>query len=268
MHNRYHTTVQLKAPGICDSQVMASENRLIDQRLGTALQAKKPSNGQSQISDENYISCMILLFLLFSGTSTMNRITAVEKETERPVGTSTASVPKVHRQPLDPAFTPMTLVSDLLAQAQSTPVAQGKEGNYKITFPVKKARLPLVNLVNTSQIVTKIQLLKRRGWPKLKRLSQAVHRNSRRILLLRAHLSVLQSEFEERTSSRNSSMKTTVCKQELTETQLPPGRMYLLGSFFIQHFLREYNEGPVDGDLMNMPDLAALLIDQFHWLHE
>jgi hypothetical protein len=34
-----------------------------------------------------------LLFLLFSDTSTMNRITAVEKETERPVGTSTAIVP-------------------------------------------------------------------------------------------------------------------------------------------------------------------------------
>ncbi|KAJ5319928.1 hypothetical protein PENANT_c040G04058 [Penicillium antarcticum] len=135
-------TVQVKARGICDSQVMASENRLIEQSLGTALQAKKPSNGRSQISDENYISCMILLFLLFS--SAMNRITAVEKETERLVGTSTASVLKVHRPPLDLAFAPMTLVSDLLAQAQSTQVPQGKKGNYKITFPIKNSRLPLV----------------------------------------------------------------------------------------------------------------------------
>jgi len=258
--------VQVKARGICDSQVMASENRLIEQSLGTALQAKKPSNGLSQISNENYISCMILLFLLFSGTSPVNRIIAVEKETERPVGTSTASVPKVYRPPLDLAFAPMTLVSDLLAQAQSTQVLEGKKGNYKITLPIKEARLPLVNLVNTSQILTKIQILKRRGWPKLKRLSEAVHRNSRRILLLRAHLSVLQSELEERTSSRNGSMKTTLCKQELTENQLPPGRMYLLGSFLIHHFLRKYNEGPVDGNIVNMPDLAALLIDQFHCL--
>jgi hypothetical protein len=268
MHKRYHTTVQVKARGICDSQLMASENRLIEQSLGTALQAKKPPNGQSQISDENYISCMILLFLLFSGTSTMNHTTAVEKETERPVGTSTASVPKVHRPPLDLAFAPMTLVSDLLAPAQSTQVLRGQKGNYKITFPVKKARLPLVNLVNTSQIVTKLQNLRRRGWPKLKRLSQAVHRNSRRISLLRAHLSALQSEFEEWTSARNASIKTAVCKQELTKAQLPPGRMYLLGYFLIQHLLKKYNEGRVDENLVNMSDLAALLIDQFHCLRE
>jgi hypothetical protein len=268
MHNRYHTTVQVKARGICDSQVMDSENRLTERSLGTALQAKKPSNWRSQISDENYISCMILLFLLFSDTSTMNRITAVEKETERPVGTSTAIVPKVHSPRLDLAFAPMTLVSGLLAQAQRTQVPQRKKGNDKITFPIKKARLPLANLVNTSQILTRIQSLKRRGWPKLKRLSQAVHRNSRRILLLRAHLSLLQSELEERTFSRNGSMKTTVCKQELTETKLPPGRMYLLGSFLIKHFLKKYNEGRVDENLVNMPDLAALLIDQFHCLRE
>ncbi|CAG7939098.1 unnamed protein product [Penicillium salamii] len=253
-------TVQVKARGICDSQVMASENRLVEQRLGTALQAKKPSTGRSQISDENYISCMILLFLLFSGTSPVYRITAVEKETEQPAGTSTASMPKVHRPPLDLAFAPMTLVSDLLAQAQSTQVPQGKNGNYKITLPIKKARLPLVDLVNTSQF------LKRRGWPKLKRLSQAVHRNSRRISLLRAHLSLLQSELEERTSSRNGSMKTTMCKQKLPKTQLPPSRMYLLGFLLIQHFLRKYNEGPVDGNIVNIPDLAALLIDQFYCL--
>jgi hypothetical protein len=36
--------VQVKARGIGDSQVMASENRLTEQSLGTALQAKKPSN--------------------------------------------------------------------------------------------------------------------------------------------------------------------------------------------------------------------------------
>jgi hypothetical protein len=258
--------LQVKARGIFDSQVMASETRLIEQRLGTALQAKKPSNGRSQISDEYHISCMILLFLLFSRASTINRITAFETEPERPVDISKALVPKVHSPPLDLANAPMALISDLLAQAQSTQAPQGKKGNYKITLPVKKVRLPLVNLVNTSQIATRMLVLKRRGWPKLKRLSQVVHRNSRRILLLRAHLSVLQSEFEERTTSRNSSMKTTLCKQELTEIQLPPGRMYLLGSFLIQHFLRKYNEGSVDGDIVNMPDLATLLIDQFHCL--
>ena len=265
MNNRYHTTAQVKAHGICASQVMASGNQLIGQSLGTALQTKKPSNGRSQTSNESYISCMILLFLLFSGTSLVNRIAAIENETERPVGILTATMPNIHRSLLDLAFPSITLVSNLLARTQSTLVPQGKTGNYKIKFPIKKPRLPLVDLVNTSQILTKIQNLKRRGWPKLKRLSQAVHRNSRRILLLRAHLSLLQSELEERTSSRNGSMKTTVCKQEMTETHFAPGRMYQKK---IQHFLRKCSEGPVDGNIVNMPDLAALLIDQFHCLRE
>ncbi|KAJ5474075.1 hypothetical protein N7475_003641 [Penicillium sp. IBT 31633x] len=82
----------------------------------------------------------------------MNRITAVEKETERPVGTSTASVPKVHRPPLDLASAPMTLVLDLLAQAQSTQVPQGKKGNYKIASLTRKARLPLTRLAQAEEI--------------------------------------------------------------------------------------------------------------------
>lgn len=261
-------TAQMKAHGICANPATDSKNHLFEQSLGTALQKKKPPNERSQGSDESYISCMILLFLLFSGTSPVNRMTVVTNELERPVGTLPATMPKVHRPRLNLAFAPMTSVSDLLAQAQRTQVSEGKKGNDKITLPHKKARLPLRNLVNTSQIVTKIQLLKRRGWPKLKRLSQAVHRNSRRILLLRAHLSALQSQLEERTSARSASMKTAVCKQELTKAQLAPGRMYLLGYFLIQHFLKKYNEGRVDENLVNMPDLAALLIDQFHCLRE
>ncbi|OGE49150.1 hypothetical protein PENARI_c023G01415 [Penicillium arizonense] len=78
-----HTTAQVKAHGICAGQVIASGNQLIVQSLGTALQTKKPSNGRSQYSDKSYISCMILLFLHFSGTSPVNRITAVANETER-----------------------------------------------------------------------------------------------------------------------------------------------------------------------------------------
>ncbi|CAG7956363.1 unnamed protein product [Penicillium salamii] len=252
MHHRYHTHGASETSGICDSQVMAYENRLIEQRHGTALQAKTPSIGQSQISDENYISCIILLFLFFSGTSPVNRITAAEKETEQPAGTSTASKPKVHLSRLDLAFAPTILVSDLLVQAQRTKVPQEKKVNDKITFPIKKARIPLVNFVNTSPI----------------RLSQAVHRNSRRILLLRAHLSALQSQLEERTSTRSASMKTAVCKQDLTKAQLAPNRLCLLGSFLIQHFLKKYDEGRVDKDLVNMPGSAALLIDQFHYLRD
>jgi hypothetical protein len=251
------------AHGICAGQIMASKNELISQSFGTALQTKKPSNGRSRTSDESYISCMILLFLLFSGTSPGNRITGFQNETERPVEILTATLPKIHRPALDLAFAPRNLVSNPLSQTQSTQALQGQTGDYKTTFPIKKPRLPLVNIVNTSQILTKIQNLKRRGWPKLRRLSQAIHHNSRRILLLRAHLSLLQSELEERTSSRNGSMKTIVCKQELTKPQLPPGRMYLVGSFLIQHFLKRGNDQPFDGD---MPELAALLIDQFHRL--
>ncbi|CAG8067127.1 unnamed protein product [Penicillium salamii] len=233
----------MKAHAICAISATDSQNHLFEQSLGTDLQEKKPQNERSQGSDESYISCMILLFLLLSGNSPVNRITVATNELERPVGTLTATMPKVHRPRLNPAFAPMISVSDLLAQAQLTEVSQGKKGNGKITLPLKKARLPLVNLVNTSQIVTKIQLLKRRNWPKLKRLGQAVHRNSRRILLLRAHLLALQSQLEERTSTQSASMKTALCKQEQTQAQPAPGRMYLLGYSLIQHFLKRYNEG-------------------------
>ncbi|CAG8107208.1 unnamed protein product [Penicillium salamii] len=258
----------MKAHAMCASPATYPKNHLFEPSFGTDLQEKKAPNDRNQGSDESYISCMILLFLLFSGTSPVNRITAVTNEIQRPVGTLTATMPKVHRPRLNLAFAPMNSVSDLLAQAQLTEVSQGKKGNDKITLPLKQARLPLVNLVNTSQIVTRIQLLKRQNWPKLKRLGQAVHRNSRRILLLRAHLSALQSQLKERTSPQSASMKTALCKQEQTQAQLAPGRMYLLGYFLIQHFLKRYNEGRVGNDLVDMPNLAALLIDQFHCLRE
>jgi hypothetical protein len=100
-----------------------------------------PSNWRSQISDKNYISCMILLFLLFSDTSTMNRINV---PTGRSVSFSTAVIrfivevsekSKNNRiMQLNLAFAPMTLVSGLLAQAQRTQVPQRKKGNDKITF--------------------------------------------------------------------------------------------------------------------------------------
>ncbi|CAG8002570.1 unnamed protein product [Penicillium salamii] len=268
MHNRSQIHGAKETHGICANPATDPKDHLFEQSLGTALQEKKPPNDRNQGSDESYISYMILLFLLFSSTSPVNRITAVTNELERPVGTLLATMPRVHRPRLNLAFASITSVSGLLAQAQRTQVSQGNKGNDKITLPLKKTRLPLVNLVDTSQIMTKIQLLKRRIWPKLKRLSQAVHRNSRRILLLRAHLSALKSQLEERTSARSASMKTAVCKQELTKAQLAPGRMYLLGYFLIQHFLKKYNEGRVDENLVNMPDLAALLIDQFHCLRE
>ncbi|CAG7941558.1 unnamed protein product [Penicillium salamii] len=242
---------------------MASGNQLITQSPGKILQTKKRSNGGDQISDECCVSCMILLVLLFSGTSPEHRITAVENEVERSVGTLTATIPKIHRPPLDQAFTPMTLASNLLAQTQSAQALQGKKGNYKRTFPIKQSRLPLVNLLDTSQISTKIETLKRRGWPKLKRLGRAVQRNSRRISRLRAHLSFLQAELEEWTSSRDGSARTTLCKQELTENEFSPGRMYLVGSFLVQYYLQKWNEEPIDGNRVNIPGLIALLIDQF-----
>jgi hypothetical protein len=104
----------MKAHGICASPASDSKNHLFKQSLGTALQKKKPLNERSQDSDESYISYIILLFLLFSGTSLVNRITTVTNELERLVGTLTATMPNIHRPPLELAFT-MSLVSNLLA---------------------------------------------------------------------------------------------------------------------------------------------------------
>ncbi|CAG8882064.1 unnamed protein product [Penicillium nalgiovense] len=226
---------------------MASGSQLVSQTPGRRSQTKKTSDGEGQIPDECYISCMILLVLLFSGTSPVHRITAVENEVERSVRTLTATNPKIRRPPLDQAITPMTL---------------RKKEHHKITFRVTQSRLPLVNLVDTSQFLAKIVTLKSRGWPKLKRLGRVIQRNSRRISRLRAHLSFLQAELEEQIS-RNGSSKAILCRQELTKNDLSPGRIFLIGSLLVQHYLEKCSEGPVDGNWVNIPGLTALLLDQF-----
>ncbi|CAG7998947.1 unnamed protein product [Penicillium nalgiovense] len=241
---------------------MASGSQLVSQTPGRRSQTKKTSDGEGQIPDECYISCMILLVLLFSGTSPVHRITAVENEVERSVRTLTATNPKIRRPPLDQAITPMTLVPNFLAQIQPTKAPQRKKEHHKITFRVTQSRLPLVNLVDTSQFLAKIVTLKSRGWPKLKRLGRVIQRNSRRISRLRAHLSFLQAELEEQIS-RNGSSKAILCRQELTKNDLSPGRIFLIGSLLVQHYLEKCSEGPVDGNWVNIPGLTALLLDQF-----
>ncbi|CAG8906626.1 unnamed protein product [Penicillium nalgiovense] len=236
---------------------MTSGYQLISQSPSKALETKTPPSGRDQISDECCISCMILLVLLFSGPSPTHRITAVENEVERPVGTLMATIPNIHRPSLDPT----TALSYLLAQMQPKQALQRKR-DYKITSPAKQSGVPLVNLLGTGQILTKIETLKRRGWPKLKRLSRAVYRNSKRISRLRAHLSFLQAELEELTS-RNGSSKAVVCKQEMTKNELSPRRICLIGSLLVQHYLEKWSEGPVDGNRVNIPALTAPLIDRF-----
>ncbi|CAG8891604.1 unnamed protein product [Penicillium salamii] len=250
-------TAQVGAYSIRTGQVMTSGHQLISQNPGKALETKVSPDGRDQISDECCISCMILLVLLFSGTSPTHR-TAVENEVERPVETLMATIPNIHLPNLDPT----TELSHLLAQLQSKQALQRKRDDYKIMFPAKQFRVPLVNLLGTGQILTKIETLKRRGWPKLKRLSRAVYRNSKRISRLRAHLSFLQAELEELTS-RNSSSKAVVCKQEMTKNELSPRRICLIGSLLVQHYLKKCREGPVDGNWVNIPGLTALLLDQF-----
>ncbi|CAG8365862.1 unnamed protein product [Penicillium salamii] len=239
-------------------QVMTSGYQLISQNPGKALETKVSPAGRDQISDECCISCMILLVLLFSGTSPTHRITAVENEVERPVGTLMATIPNIHRPSLDPT----TMLSHLLAQLQSKQALQRKRDDYKIVFPAKQSRVPLVNLLGIGQILTKIETLKRQGWPKLKRLSRAVYRNSKRISRLRAHLSFLQAELEELTS-RNGSSKAVACKQEMTKNELSPRRICLIGSLLVQHYLEKCSEVLVDGNRVNIPGLTALVIDQF-----
>ncbi|CAG8905409.1 unnamed protein product [Penicillium nalgiovense] len=251
-------TAQVGAYSIRTCQVMTSGHQLISQNPGITLERKTPPSGRDQFFDECCISCMILLVLLFSGASPTHRITAVENEVERPVGTLMATIPNIHRPSLDPT----TMLSHLLAQLQSKQALQRKRDDYKIMFPAKQSRVPLVNLLGTGQILTKIETPKRRGWPKLKRLSRAVYRNSKRISRLRAHLSFLQAELEELTS-RNGSSKAVVCKQEMTKNELSPRRICLIGSLLVQHYLEKCNEGPVDGNRVNIPGLTALVIDRF-----
>ncbi|CAG8929151.1 unnamed protein product, partial [Penicillium nalgiovense] len=235
---QHKPTAQVGAYNIRTGQVMTSGHQLISQNPGKALETKVSPDGRDQISDECCISCMILLVLLFSGTSPTHRITAIENEVERPVGTLMATIPNIHRPSLDPT----TMLSHLLAQLQSKQALQRKRDDYKIVFPAKQSRVPLVNLLGTGQILTKIETLKRRDWPKLKRLSRAVYRNSKRISRLRAHLSFLQAELEELTS-RNGSSKAVVCKQEMTKNELSPRRICLIGSLLVQHYLEECSEG-------------------------
>jgi hypothetical protein len=201
---------------------------------------------------------MILLVSLFSGPSPIHRITAVENEVDRPVRILKATIPNIHRPTLDPT----TALSRLLAQMQPKQLLQRKRDDYKITSPAKQSRVPLVNLLGTGQILTKIETLKTRGWPKLKRLSRAVYRNSKRISRLRAHLSFLQAELEELTS-RNGSSKAVVSKQETAKNELSPRRICLIGSLLVQQYLEKCSEVPVDGNRVNIPRLTALVIDRF-----
>ena len=246
--------------GICDDRIMDSENKWMSQSANV-LQTTKPSDRRDQISNECCIRCMILLILLYLDSTREDRITTVNNE--RSMNRLTAKLRKTQHSPLGHRVDDLTLVSNFMAPTQPVQVLQRKMGNGKATFPFKQYRLPLVNLVDTNQIMTKLQGFKRRGWPKLKRLTRAIHRNSRRISLLRAQLSLLQSEIEDRTSSRNSLIKTTMSKQKPKELEFIPDRLYQVGLFFVQHYLKNWNSRSIDGNRLDVPELAALLIDHF-----
>ena len=247
---------------ICAGQIMASGNKLISQSHGNVLQTTTPSDRRNQISNECYIRCMIVLVLLLLHNTREDRITTVKDGAEHSVNTVTATLPKTRHLPMGHRVPKMTLVPDLMAPTRLAQASQRKSANGKATTPFKQDRLPLVKRVDTNQVLTKLQGFKRRDWPKLKRLSRAIHRTSRRVLLFRAQLSVLQSELEDRTSSGNSSIKTIMCKQKPTELDFIPDRLYQVGLFFIQHYLQKWNARSVDGNLVDIPELAALLIDR------
>lgn len=97
-------TAQLGAYSIRTGQVMTSGHQLISQSPGKAIETKVSPDGRDKISDECCISCMILLVLLFPGTSPTHRITAVENQVERPVGTLMATIPNIHRPSPDPTI--------------------------------------------------------------------------------------------------------------------------------------------------------------------
>ncbi|KAJ5882287.1 uncharacterized protein N7529_000959 [Penicillium soppii] len=240
---------------------MASGNELISQSYGNVLQTTTPSDRRNQISNECYVRRMIVLVLLLLHNTREDRITTVKDGAEHSVNTVTATLPKTRHLPMGHRVPKMTLVPGLMAPTRLAQASQRKSANGKATTPFKQDRLPLVKRVHTNQVLTKLQGFKRRDWPKLKRLSRVIHRTSRRVLLFRAQLSVLQSELEDRTSSGNSSIKTTMCKQKPTELEFIPDRLYQVGLFFIQHYLQKWNARSVDGKLGDIPELAALLID-------
>jgi hypothetical protein len=42
-----------------------------------------------------------------------------------------------------------------------------------------------------------------------------------------------------------------------------PDRLYQVGLFFVQHYLKTWNARSIDGNRLDVPDLAALIIDHF-----
>lgn len=189
---------------ICAGQIMAAGNELISQSHGNVLQKTTSSDKRNQISNECYIRCMIVLVLLLLHNTREDRITTVKNGAEHSVNTVTATLPKTRHLPMGHRVPKMTLGPGFMTLTRLAQASQRKTANGKATTPFKQDRLPLVKRVDTNQVLTKLQGFKRRGWPKLKRLSRVIHRTSRRVLLFRAQLSVLQSEFEDRTSSGNS----------------------------------------------------------------
>lgn len=242
---------------------MASEHGSISQSHSNVLQTTTPSDRRKQIYYEYYTRCMIVVVFLFLHNTREGRITTVKNGAELSVDPLTTKPPKTRHSPLDHSVAQVTQISNLVAPKQPPRALQQRKGNGKAQFPINQYRLPLVNLVYKSQVLTKLQCFKRRGWPKLKRLGRAIHRNSRRVSLLRAQLSVLQSELEDRTPSRTRSMKTVMCRQKPTELDFIPDRLYQAGLLFVQHYLKNWNPRLPDGNRLDILEIAALLTHHF-----
>ncbi|KAJ5626376.1 hypothetical protein N7510_002685 [Penicillium lagena] len=150
-------------------------------------------------------------------------------------------------------FAPQT---NLLAVDGSARALQSDTKKFKLS-------LPFVNSVDRTLILPEIGVFKR-GGPKLKRLGQVIHRNSRRLSrsLLCSHLSLLRSALDERTHSLDTLMETTLFKKGLTATNTIPSQVYLVGSFLVKCFVRKLNEEATDGNPVDLLKLAALVVDQ------
>ena len=137
---------------------MASENESISQSHGNVLQITKPSDRRIQISNECYMRCMILLVLLLLHSTREDRITIVKHGAERSENTLTAKLPKTQHSPLGHRVASGDPGIESHDSSTTCTSLSAKDGNQKRQeVPFKQYRLPLGNLVDSNQIMTKLQ---------------------------------------------------------------------------------------------------------------
>ena len=233
---------------------MSSANHSISTNSCTVSRKEKLSDDQNLCPDGIYVRLTILMFLLLSDTLHPPHIIARgEKVDDQLPGRKS----RIHHLPsVDHKVAQVVPQLNLWAVDGSARALQRDTKKFKLS-------LPFVNSVDRTFILPEFRVFKR-GGPKLKRLGQVIHRNSRRLSLslLCSHLSLLRSGLDERTHSLDTLIETTLFKKGPTPTNFLPSQVYLIGSFLVKYFVRKLNEETTDGNSADLLKLASLVVDQ------